>query len=309
MAYNLKSIKKKKKKKGIFYTPVELANYLKSFLPENVDEVYDPTCGDGGLLCVFGDDVKKYGQELNEEQLIVAQNRLVNFEGVCGDTLANPAFKGRKFKAIIANPPFGIKWNPPKMDLIDNDERFAECPVMPPAGQADFAFILHILHYLSDDGVAVVMDSTSILWRDKAQGEIRKWFIENNYIDTVVYIPGDQFVDTKIKTCLWILKKNKSNTDIKFINKETSEEKIFTFEQIKKNNFNLHERFYFPEEKIEDTTTINDIHFQMLEDTKGMLRAVIELSRSFSEMGLSILFDDFIHDVEEIIKDAKRSNK
>ena len=114
MAYNLKTIKKEFSEKGIFYTPVELANYLKSFLPENVNEVYDPTCGDGGLLCVFEDDVKKYGQELNEEQLIVAQNRLVNFEGVCGDTLSNPAFKNKKFKAIIANPPFGIKWTPNK---------------------------------------------------------------------------------------------------------------------------------------------------------------------------------------------------
>ena len=110
MAYNLKTIKKEFSQKGIFYTEKALAEYVKSFLPDNVTEVYDPTCGNGGLLSVFDDNVLKYGQEINEEQLEDAKKTLINFTGICGDTLKNPAFMDRKFKAIVANPPFGINW-------------------------------------------------------------------------------------------------------------------------------------------------------------------------------------------------------
>ena len=159
MAYNIKSIKKEFAEKGIFYTQPELANYVKSFLPADVKEVYDPTCGNGGLLSVFDDDVEKYGQEINAEQLADAEKYLSNFHGVCGDTLKNPAWIDRKFDYIVANPPFGIKWEPPKMDMFDSDPRFEGVPAMPSRGMADFAFMLHILYLLSETGVAVVLDS------------------------------------------------------------------------------------------------------------------------------------------------------
>ena len=77
--FNLKTIKQDFKDKGIFYTTKELALYLKSFLPEDVKEIYDPTCGNGGLLSVFGDDVEKYGQDINADQVQVAQENLKNF--------------------------------------------------------------------------------------------------------------------------------------------------------------------------------------------------------------------------------------
>src|SRR5690554_4952599 len=109
MGYNIKSIKQKFKDKGIFYTPPELSLFIKSFLPETIDEVYDPTCGDGALLKVFDDNVKKYGQDIEELQVKKAENNLVNFVGASGDTLKNPAFKDKKFKYIVANPPFSIK--------------------------------------------------------------------------------------------------------------------------------------------------------------------------------------------------------
>ena len=109
VAYNLKSIKEEFKSKGIFYTPPELAELLKSYVNFTPNEIYDPTCGDGALLNVFGDDVVKYGQEINLEQLQVAKERLKNFNGYCGDTLKDPAFKDKKFDCILANPPFSIK--------------------------------------------------------------------------------------------------------------------------------------------------------------------------------------------------------
>jgi len=93
---------------------------IKSFVDIETDEVYDPTCGDGSLLSVFDDNVKKYGQEINDHQLKVASDRLVNFNGYCGDTLKDPAFNDKKFKCIVANPHFSIAWFGPMNNLIDS---------------------------------------------------------------------------------------------------------------------------------------------------------------------------------------------
>ena len=296
MAYNLKDIKKEFSAKGIFYTQPELAKYLKSFLPDDVKEVYDPTCGNGGLLSVFDDEVEKYGQEINEDQLKDAESHLQHFHGFCGDTLKNPAWTDRKFKYIIANTPFGIKWEPEA-----KDKRFEDIPYMPSRGMADFAFLLHILYMLDDEGIAVCMDSCAILFRDNAEGKLRQWFVENNYIDKVVYIPEKQFVDTNIKTCLWILKKNKKEKDITFINKKKNEEKVISFEEIKNNNFDLSERYYFPEKKDSELPKVNDLVQEMHNDVIGQLKAVIELTRQLST---NKVYKSFINEILAITDEA-----
>lgn len=238
--YNSKSIRQEFKDKGIFYTQKELAEYLKNFLPDDVTEIYDPTCGNGGLLSVFSDDVEKYGQDINAEQVEVAKQKLVNFNGIVGDTLKEPAFWGRKFKYIIANPPFSIKWEP------RTDERFERLPCLPPQSKADYAFIAHILHYLSDDGMAVVLNFPGILYRGNAEGKIRRWIVEQNYIDTVIEVDGGHFVDTKIATAALILKKHRDTTDIKFIHNDR--EAVIPVEQIAENDYNLTVSYYLPEE-------------------------------------------------------------
>jgi len=179
MSYDLKSIKQEFKNKGIFYTTNELALYIKSFVNFEVNEVYDPTCGDGSLLSVFDDNALKFGQEINQNQLEIANSRLKNFIGVCGDTLKSPAFFDKKFKCIVANPPFSIKWEPPILDDMFNDERFLNIPAMPPQSKADYAFILHILHYLDNDGIAVTLNYPGILYRGNSEYILRKWLVEN----------------------------------------------------------------------------------------------------------------------------------
>lgn len=243
MAYNIKSIKEEFKQKGIFYTPPELAELLKTYVNFTPKEIYDPTCGDGALLNVFGDEVIKYGQEINEDQLKVAEQRLKNFNGYCGDTLKDPAFKNKKFDCILANPPFSIKWQP----FVD--ERFENCPELAPPSKADYAFLLHILHYLSDDGIAVTLNFPGILYRGNKEGKIRQWLVENNYIERVVNIPPDTFVDTKIATALVVFRKNKTTTDIIFEDKQLNKEKVVTLEEIKENGFNLSVSTYVFEEK------------------------------------------------------------
>ena len=216
MALNLKTTREHCRNQGIFHTPIELAQLMKEFVDvQDYDDVYDPTCGHGNLLSVFPDDINKYGQEIDPEQARYAMENLVNANIVQGDTLTDPAFMGRKFKVIMANPPFSVKWDNTKLD-----ERFTECPFAAPASKADYAFILHILYMLADDGVAIIMCFPGVLYRGNSEGKIRQWLIEQNYIDKIVRIPGGKFIDTNIDTCLLILKKNRQIRRVDFIDKE-----------------------------------------------------------------------------------------
>lgn len=237
MAHNLKSIRQEFKANGVFYTDERLAQIMRSYIGGEPSEVYDPTCGDGALLSAFGDEVRKFGQELDGEQLDVARARLVNFEGVCGDTLQAPAFAGRKFACIMANPPFSTKWEQRK-----DDERFADAPALAPPSRADYAFLLHVLHYLAPDGVAVVLNAPGILYRGNAEGKIRRWLVEQNVIDRVVFIPGGYFVDTKISTVLLVLRKDRTArgiTSIAYEDRSSGREISITPEEIAANDYCL----------------------------------------------------------------------
>lgn len=245
--YNLKNIKQKFKEKGIYYTPPELIDLMKSYIDVKFNNVYDPTCGDGGLLRTFPDAIDKYGQEINKDQLEVAKETVVNFRSYLGDTLVNPGFKNKKFDLIMANPPFGIKWIP------QTDERFNVLPTIPTQGRADYAFLAHIIHYLSEEGQAIVLQFPGILYRRNREYEIRKWFVEKNYIEKIILIPGDTFVDTKIETVLLVLKKNKTTTDIVFEEKRLKEKKVISLQEIKDNDYDLSVNHYITEkiEKVE----------------------------------------------------------
>ena len=238
---SIKNIRKEFKDNGIFYTPPELALRLKSYIDFEPDSVYDPTCGAGNLLRVFHENVKKYGQELDSEQLELID--IPNFTGYAGDTLVDDKFQKMKFDCIVANPPFSVKWN---HDGVRNDIRFKFCPDLPPPSKADWAFMLHILYHLSDNGIAVVLEFPGILYRGQREGKVRKWFIEQNVIDRVVNIPGNTFEDTSIATCIIVLKKNRKTTDITFEDREKQE--VVAIDRIVENDYCLSPSLYIPDE-------------------------------------------------------------
>ena len=209
MAHNIKTIKEQFKKAGVFHTDEALALLMRERVGE-CKRVYDPTCGDGALLAVFPDDVEKYGQEINPEFLSDAEARLKNFHGYAGDTLTDPAFADIQFDAIVANPPFSIAWTP------THDPRFDAAPVLAPKSKADYAFILHVLSKLTEDGTAAVLCSPGVLYRGNAEGKIRKWLVENGHIWRVERIPGGHFVDTPIETALLTIRR-KPCTSITFV--------------------------------------------------------------------------------------------
>ena len=272
MAYNLKSIKQKFKKAGIFYTPPELTELMKSYLTVDPKEVYDPTCGDGALLGIFGDDVKKYGQEISQEQLNVAEDNLTNFTGYCGDTLRDPAFLDKKFKCIMANPPFSVEWNP------INDERFV-APTIPTKSRADYAFILHILHYLAEDGEAIVLGFPGILYRGNREKTIRQWMVEKNYIDKIVHIPGDTFTDTKIATVILILRKDRKTTDITFEDRENNITRVVGLKEIVGNDYTLSVSNYIQKEIIKEEIDPTSLQAQARAHMLRRLKADIEIDK------------------------------
>ena len=298
---NLKSIKEEFKSKGIFYTTNELALLIKSFVDIEINEVYDPTCGDGSLLSVFDDNVKKFGQEINDHQLKVAEDRLVNFYGYCGDTLKTPHFIDKKFKCIVANPPFSIAWEQPILNGFFTDERFKDIPALPPKSKADYAFILHILHYLSEDGIAVVLNFPGILYRGNSEGKIRKWIVEKNYIEKVIRIPGKQFVDTTIETCLIVFRKNKSTKDIEFINSENGKSYTASFEEIKNNDFILSVSAFVVDEK--EDIKHNPIELQE-NARKGMIKKIkadIEIDKMICELE-GYNFKEYLDEIQTLVR-------
>lgn len=298
---SIKNIRQEFKDNGIFYTPPELARKLMEYVDIQPDTVYDPTCGAGNLLRVFQDNVKKYGQEIDGEQLALID--IPNFTGKSGDTLMDDGFEGMKFQCIVANPPFSVKWNP---DVLKDDERFSCAPSLPPPSKADWAFMLHILHHLSDNGVAVVLEFPGILYRGQKEGIVRKWFAENNYIDRVVNIPGNTFEDTSIATCIVVLKKNRTATDIIFEDEERTES--VSLQTIEENGFVLSVNTYLPEivEKEEIDPMI--LESEARQSFLKKLRSELEFEKTVCDMeGISI--NPFLKAIKRIVSEFERKDK
>ena len=303
MSYSVKSIRRQFAEHGVFYTDLKLAGILRDIVSANGDvtEVYDPTCGSGNLLSVFSDEVRKYGQELNTEQADEARKRLVNCEIATGDTLADPAFMNRKFRHIVANYPFSVKWEPKE------DERWNDAPCLPPPSKADYAFLMHIIHMMADDGVAAVLGFPGILYRGQREGKIRQWIVERNLIESVTHIEGGYFEDTKIATALVVFRKGRTDDKIKFADHETGKEYIATMDEVWRNDFNLSPNNYIP---AEDARIEIDPVAKEMEARAGVLKRIegqLQFSKAAIEvhtmLGLSPLppISEFIADIRQMI--------
>lgn len=297
--YSLKTIRKQFKDKGIFYTPPELAKMLKEYIPFTPSRVYDPTCGRGNLLSVFGDDVEKYGQDIDADAIADASKRLINFHGAVGDVLADPKYIDMRFDAIVANPPFSVQWQETR------DGIFAFAPAVPSKSKADFAFLIHILWMLSDDGVAVVLNFPGIGYRGGREQVIRQWMIEQNYIDQVVHIPGDVFADTAIATLLLVLKKRRDTTDVLFVDKEHGVEKSVTREDIRSADYTLSVSRYI--ERIVEKPKVDSAALEALARDLAItrIRAEIKMSKMIASIeGWD--YSEFILDIRKAIDEEAK---
>lgn len=292
--YSIKSIRDEFKSKGVFYTPKELGERLKSLADVDYKNVYDPTCGRGYLLSVF-DDVVKYGQEIDEEALKEAKANLDPFIGEVGDTIKEDKFKDMKFDLIVANPPFSIKYEPTKE--LEEDERFKDLPCLAPASKADYMFIAHCLAKLKDGGQAIILNFPGILYRGAREYKIRKYLVDNNFIEKVIHIKGDTFVDTKIATCVLVLKRQKADNNVLFVDTENELEYLATYEEVIQNDYLLSVSAYAIQESEKEVIDPLDLQYKAHKNFKEKIIKELEFTRSVCEFeGL-----DFKRYVEDIL--------
>ena len=225
---------------GEFFTPQEVSELLTEIAvagKKEVNKVYDPACGSGSLLLKFAkvlgkDNVRQgfFGQEINLSTYNLCRINMflhdVNFEKfdiAHGNTLTEPKhWDDEPFDAIVSNPPYSIKWEGDANPLLIIDPRFSPAGVLAPKSKADLAFTMHILSWLSTSGTAAIVEFPGVLYRGGAEQKIRKYLIDNNYIDTVIQLPPDLFFGTTIATCIIVLKKSKKDNSTLFI--DASEE-------------------------------------------------------------------------------------
>lgn len=220
---------------GEFFTPQEVSELLARITvvgKTEVNKVYDPACGSGSLLLKFAKVLGKenvrqgfFGQEINLTTYNLARINMflhdINYEKfdiAHGDTLVDPAhLDDEPFEAIVSNPPYSIHWAGDADPLLINDPRFAPAGVLAPKSKADLAFTMHMLSWLAVNGTAAIVEFPGVLYRGGAEQKIRKYLIDNNYVDTVIQLPPDLFFGTTIATCIIVLKKSKKNNDVLFV--------------------------------------------------------------------------------------------
>ena len=244
---------------GEFFTPQNVSKLIAQLAMHKqtrVNKIYDPAAGSGSLLL----QAKKhfdahiieegfFGQEINHTTYNLARMNMflhnINYDKFnmkLGNTLTDPHFGDEKpFDAIVSNPPYSVKWDGSDDPTLINDDRFAPAGVLAPKSKADFAFVLHVLSYLSSKGRAALVCFPGIFYRGGAEQKIRKYLVDNNYVETVISLAPNLFFGTTIAVTILVLSKHKTDTTTQFIDasgedffKKVSNNNVLTDEHIEK---------------------------------------------------------------------------
>ena len=317
---------------GEFFTPQEVGELLARIVimdKTSVNKVYDPACGSGGLLLKFAKILGKenvregfFGQEINLTTYNLARINMFlhninynNFSIERGDTLIHPAhWNDEPFDAIVSNPPYSIKWAGKTNPILINDERFAPAGVLAPTSKADLAFTMHMLSWLSPKGTAAIVEFPGVLYRGGAEQKIRQYMIDNNFIDTVIQLPPDLFFGTSIATCILVLKKNKSDNNILFVdaseeftrntnknklsdeninnivgllkNRKTIENKAYlaTYDEVKDNDYNISVNSYLKTNTDDNNIDIEEVNKKLAEVVPRQQQIRKELEEIIKEL-------------------------
>ena len=239
---------------GEYFTPQEVSELLTRLTvvgKTQVNKVYDPACGSGSLLLKFAKVLGKqnvrqgfYGQEINLTTYNLCRINMFlhdidfdKFNIANEDTLISPAhWDEEPFEAIVSNPPYSTKWAGDDNPLLINDTRFAPAGVLAPKSKADLAFIMHSLAWLSTNGTAAIVCFPGIFYRGGAEQKIRKYLIDNNYVDCIIQLPDNLFFGTSIATCIMVLKKSKNDNATLFIDATTECEKVTNNNKLRENH-------------------------------------------------------------------------
>jgi len=317
---------------GEFYTPQEVSELLTRLAivgKTSVNKVYDPACGSGSLLLksakILGkDNVRNgfYGQEINLTTYNLCRINMFlhdigydKFDIACEDTLTTPQhWDDEPFEVIVSNPPYSIKWAGDDNAVLINDPRYSPAGVLAPKSKADFAFIMHSLSWLATNGTASIVCFPGILYRGGAEQKIRKYLIDNNFVDCIIQLPDNLFFGTSIATCIMVLKKSKKDNSTFFIdatnesvkvtnnNKLTDDNinniieifknrvdkehiaKIVLNEEIAKNDYNLSVATYVEKEDTREKIDIIELNKEIDEIVERENKLRIEIAKIIAEI-------------------------
>ena len=220
---------------GEFFTPSEvsvLLTRLGTVGRSSVNRVYDPACGSGSLLLkaeqVLGKDKVLdgfFGQEINLTTYNLCRINMFlhdipfdKFDIRHGDTLTSPQHENDEpFDLIVSNPPYSKSWKGKSDPLLINDQRFSPAGVLAPESKSDMAFIMHSLSWLGAGGTAAIVCFPGVMYRGGAEQKIRQYLVSNNFVDCVIQLPSNLFFGTSISTSIMVLKKNKQDSKILFV--------------------------------------------------------------------------------------------
>lgn len=254
---------------GEYFTPQEVSELLTKLTlvgKTEVNKVYDPACGSGSLLLKFAKILGKenvrqgfFGQEINLTTYNLCRINMFlhdidydKFDITNEDTLTKPQhWDEEPFEAIVSNPPYSTKWKGSDDPLLINDPRFSPAGILAPKSYADMAFIMHSLSWLATSGVAAIVCFPGIFYRGGAEQKIRKYLIENNFIDCIIQLPGNLFFGTSIATCIMVLKKSKMGNDVLFIDASAEYVKVTNNNKLTEKNIDTILRLFTERKDVE----------------------------------------------------------
>ena len=259
---------------GEFYTPQEVSELLTRLAivgKTSVNKVYDPACGSGSLLLksakILGkDNVRNgfFGQEINLTTYNLCRINMFlhdidydKFNIACEDTLVSPQhWDDEPFEVIVSNPPYSIKWAGDDNAVLINDPRYSPAGVLAPKSKADFAFIMHSLSWLATNGTASIVCFPGIFYRGGAEQKIRKYLIDNNFVDCIIQLPENLFFGTSIATCIMVLKKSKKDNSTLFIDASKQCIKVSNNNQLTEKNIANIVKIFEDREDVEYTAKL-----------------------------------------------------
>lgn len=309
---------------GEFYTPPEVSELLTrlgTVGKTQVNKVYDPACGSGSLLLkaqkVLGEDGVKtgyFGQEINVTTYNLCRINMFlhgvdydRFDIACEDTLVSPQhWDDEPFELIVSNPPYSIKWAGDSNPILINDSRFAPAGVLAPKSKADMAFIMHMLSWLSENGAAAIVCFPGIMYRSGAEQKIRKYLIDNNFVDCIIQLPDNLFFGTSIATDIMILRKGKSNNDVLFIDASKECVKVTNNNKLSPENIEAIVKYYADREPIDHICSVVSHDDIAKEGYNLSVSTYVEAVNDKEEIDIKKLNDDIRRVVvrEQELRDA-----
>ncbi|SUX00858.1 type I restriction-modification system, M subunit [Campylobacter jejuni subsp. doylei] len=302
---------------GEFFTPQEVSKLLVEITLYNnakPNKVYDPACGSGSLLLQYKKSLKSdpkkgyFGQEINITTYNLARMNMflhdvnyTRFDIAHGDTLINPSENHKElepFDAIVSNPPYSTRWEGKDNALLINDERFNKAGVLAPTSKADLAFVMHSLSWLSEKGSAAIVCFPGVMYRSGAEKEIRKYIIEENFVDCVISLAPNLFFGTSIAVCILVLRKNKTDKNTLFINANEELIKVTNKNMLSKENLENILKFYKDRKEVPHLTKLVSIEEIAKNDYNLSVSSYVEAKDTREIIDIKALNKE----IEEIVK-------